>query len=66
MGHFAVHFSGKAKVDSTSWDEEVDDATHGAEVGVVAVLDAEVEVVADVALHEDALGAYTWADNPAS
>jgi hypothetical protein len=63
--HYAANCSGEAKVDPTCWDEEVDDATHGAEVGVVAVLEAET-VVADVEMHEEAMGAHRWADNPAS
>jgi hypothetical protein len=56
--HYAANCSGEAKVDPTCWDGEVDDAIRGAEAGVVAVLDAEVEVEVDVALHEEAMGAH--------
>lgn len=63
--HYAANCSGEVKVDPTCWDGEVDGAIRAAEAGVVAVLDAEVKVVADVALHEKATGSNKWIDNPA-
>ena len=51
-GHYAAHFSGKAKVDSTCWNTEVYDAIRRAEV--------------DVELHVETMGTHRRIDNPAS